>query len=343
MMDRAVHLSLRYHDDAPVGDAIYRVYQDSAMVTSIVQNALIQPLTAVVNLVIVLGAVSFFAPSLGLLFLLAAVPSVVAARLFVPRLRRGSGLARSANSALTSHIQESVHGARLLKAHQAEGRAFHAFRQRSKQALDRAYELRRSVAVLNLLVFLATASVVLGADYLMVQWVWTEAPTFGYGLMAFVGFSVWNLGAFQAARDQNVAVSGLSVTLANLWGPLQDMGVGLKRAFFLLDLEPEVQDRPGAEPMPAVREGVRFNDVRFAYRAGVPVIRGVDCTAQPGSVTAIVGASGAGKSTLMSLLLRLYEVDGGAVEIDGVDVRDIRVQSLRDGTASSCRRMRSFR
>ena len=331
MMDRAVHLSLRYHDEAPVGDAIYRVYQDSAMVTTVVQNALIQPVTVLANLAIALVAISFFHPYLGFLFLIAAVPAVVAARAFTPRLREGSEYSRLANSALTSHIQESVNGVRVLKAQQAEATAFGTFRQRSHQALDRAYELRRRIAVLNLLVFLTTAAAVIAADYLMTQWVWAEAATFGYGLVALVGFAVWNLGAFQAARDRNIAIGGVSVALANLWSLLQDIGTGLKRAFFLLDLEPEVEDRPGAKPLPQVREGVSFAHVDFAYRTDVPVIRNATFTARVGTVTAIVGASGAGKSTLMSLLLRLYDVDGGEISIDGEDIRNIRVRSLRDG------------
>ena len=331
MLDAAVHVSLRYHDDAPVGDGIYRVYQDSAMVTSVVQNGLIEPATALVSLLVALATVSLFAPWLGVLLLVAVVPSVVVARALVPRLRRGSARARAANSALTSHIQESVHGARILKAHQAEGRAFEAFRQRSFRALDRAYELRRSVALLNLAVFLLTALAAIGGDYLMAQWVWAEEPTFGYGVIALVGFAVWNLGAFQAAQDRTATLAVGSVTLANLWSLLQDMGVGLGRAFFLLDLEPEVRDRPGAVAMPPVERGVRFRDVDFAYRPGVPVLHGVSFTARPGTVTAVVGVSGAGKSTLMRLLLRLYEVDAGAIEIDGADIRDLRVQSLRGG------------
>ena len=330
MMDRAVHLSLRYHDEAPVGDAIYRVYQDSAMVTTVVQNALIQPVTLLANMAIALAAIGFFEPYLGLLFLIAAVPSVFAARAFTPRLRDGSVRSRLANSALTSHIQESLNGVRVLKAHQAEDTASKTFRRRSHRALDRAFELRRRIAVLNLLVFLFTAAAVIGADYLMTQWVWDEAPTFGYGLVALVGFAVWNLGAFQAARDRNIAIGGVSVALSNLWSLLQDIGIGLRRAFFLLDLEPEVQDRPDAKPMPPLRDGISFRNVEFAYRADMPVIRNATFTARAGTVTAIVGASGAGKSTLMSLLLRLYDVDRGEISIGGEDIRNIRVSSLRD-------------
>lgn len=83
--------------------------------------------------------------------------------------------------------------------------------------------------------------------------------------------------------------------------------------------------------MRRVREGVSFDHVDFAYRTDVPVIRNATFTARVGTVTAVVGASGAGKSTLMSLLLRLYDVDRGAIRIDGEDIRNIRVDSLRDG------------
>ena len=339
MMDAATRLSLREHQERKVGDAIYRIYQDSAMVTAVVQNALVEPVVALGNLAIALVAVALFHPYLGLLFLLAALPSLLAAAVLTPRLRRQSAAARAANSDLTSHIQESTAAARLLQANGAESAAFGAFRSRSRAALDRAYELRRSVAVLNLAVFLCTAIAAIGADYLMVTWVWDEAPTFGFGLVAVVGFAVWNLGAFQAARERNVSISGAAVSLAAMWSLLQDMGMGLGRAFVLLDLEPEVADPPWPTPMPAVRRGVAFEEVRFGYRLrdaapeGREVLRGVSFEAAPGTTTAIVGASGAGKSTLMRLLLRLYDVDGGAIRIDGVDIRRLRLADLRAAIA----------
>ena len=333
MMDSAVHLSLRRSDSRQVGDAIYRVYQDSAMVTSVVRNALVAPAVAFFNLLVAVGAVSFFSLYLGMLFLVAAAPALLLAWAFTPRLRTLSGKARAANSELTSHIQESVGGVRLLKACRAEMGALEGFRSRSTTALDRAYELRRAIALLGLLVYLCAALAALAADYLMVRWVWTEAPTFGYGLVAFIGFAVWNLGAFQAAQERLSAISGTGVSLAATWCVLQDMSVGLKRAFFLLDAEPEVVDKPDALPMPALGEGVRFEGVRFGYAADRPVLDGATFHAQPGTTVAIVGPSGAGKSTLLSLLLRLYEVDGGGVRVGGVDVRDIRVRDLRAAIA----------
>ena len=331
MMEAAVRLSLKEHQQRQVGDAIYRVYQDSAMVTAVVQNALVQPAVALATLATALATITLFSPYLGLLFLLAAVPSVLAAAVLTPLLKRQSATARAANSALTSHIQESTAAARLLKANGAEDAAFASFRQRSRLALDSAYALRRTVAVLSLAVFLCSALAAIGADYLMVHWVWAEAPTFGFGFMAFVGFAVWNLGAFQAARERHISVSAAGVSLAAMWGLLQDMSMGLGRAFVLLDIEPEVADPPRPQAMPAVREGVAFENVSFGYGGygEAAVLRGVSFVARPGTTTAIVGASGAGKSTLMRLLLRLYDVTDGAIRIDGVDVRGLRLADLR--------------
>ena len=333
MMDQAVHLSLRYHNDSQVGDAIYRVYQDSAMVTNVIQNGLIQPLTMLGNFAIAFAALFFFAPYLGLLFLIAGGVSVAIAFVFTPVIRRRSELARRANSVLTSHIQESVGSVRLFKSCGAEDGAISKFDGRSQYALDRAYDIRKSVATLNLCVALATGVVVLVADYVMAHWVWEGSATYGYGVVALVGFAIWNLGAFQAARDRSVSITNASVALANLWSLLQDMNVGLGRAFFLLDLEPEIVDRPNALPMPGITKGIRFDHVRFAYDQEQPILRDVSFEAVPGTVTAIVGSTGAGKSTLLNLLLRLYEIDSGTLTIDDVDQRDIRVQALRHAIA----------
>ena len=90
------------------------------------------------------------------------------------------------------------------------------------------------------------------------------------------------------------------------------MAMGLRRAFDVLDMEPEVQDRAGAVPFGAFSEAIRFEDVAFAY-GDRAVLDGVSFTARSGTVTAIVGPTGAGKTTLLNLLLRLYDPDKGSI------------------------------
>jgi ABC-type multidrug transport system fused ATPase/permease subunit len=107
------------------------------------------------------------------------------------------------------------------------------------------------------------------------------------------------------------------------------MAVGLDRAFFLLELEPDVTDAVDAVPFPAQLREVRYEHVHFGYDAARPVLKGVSLTAGRGTITAIVGGTGAGKSTLMSLLLRLYDPDAGRIRINDTPLEQIAIADLR--------------
>jgi len=117
--------------------------------------------------------------------------------------------------------------------------------------------------------------------------------------------------------------------IAVLWTNIQSAIAGGERIFGLLDVTPDVQDKPDARPMPPIRGAVEFAGVRAEYEKGVPVLRGIDFKAEPGQMVAIVGPTGAGKTTIINLIPRFYDVTGGAVTIDGVDVREVTGASLR--------------
>ncbi len=117
--------------------------------------------------------------------------------------------------------------------------------------------------------------------------------------------------------------------LGNINLNLQQARAAAERIFALLDIQPEIRYRPNALDLPRVEGELRFADVSFSYKSGEPVLREVSFTLQPGQVGALVGPSGAGKSTIANLIPRFYDVSSGAVRIDGYDVRDVRVDSLR--------------
>jgi ABC-type multidrug transport system fused ATPase/permease subunit len=118
--------------------------------------------------------------------------------------------------------------------------------------------------------------------------------------------------------------------IANLYAQLQGALAASERIFTLLDTEPEVQDAPDAVPMPPIEGTVIFSDVHFSYETDEPVLRGIDLAAEPGATVALVGPTGAGKTTIANLLARFYDVDAGAVTIDGYDVRQVTQASLRE-------------
>ncbi|MGH3803152.1 MAG: ABC transporter ATP-binding protein, partial [Pseudonocardiaceae bacterium] len=172
---------------------------------------------------------------------------------------------------------------------------------------------------------------------------------------------VYGLGGWLAFDGQLNAgtVVTLALLLAQLYGPLTALSnvrvdvmgalVSFERVFEVLDLPAMITDKPGAKNLPPNARRIEFADVHFTYptagevslasledvavldrSAGNPVLRGVSFTAEPGQIVALVGPSGAGKTTISQLLPRLYDVTDGAVEIDGIDVRDVTQESLRD-------------
>ena len=334
MIDRAQQLSLKYHNHAKVGDAVYRVYQDSAMVMNLINGVIIGPAYAIWGILVGLAFICFFDPMLALLAALVAVPVVWLAVKWTPRLRRRSMTNRMANSQLTSRLQEIFSAIKVVKANRAETQVFEQFDRDSHRALDAAFYIRLEMLVLSLLVGTICGAALIGGDLLMVRWVHAERETYLGALVAgIIGFTVWNWGAYQIAKGRFGGAIYSSTGMVGLWSMMQDLFIGLERAFYLLDLEPDVTDPEDPRDFPAPIQEVVWRGVRFAYEPGQPVLRGVDLEARAGTITAIAGSTGSGKSTLMSMLLRLYDPEQGSVRINGIDLREMRIDDIRANAA----------
>ncbi|HJN52867.1 MAG: ABC transporter ATP-binding protein [Pseudomonadales bacterium] len=334
MVERAEHLSLQHHSQSRVGDAIFRVYQDSAMINSLLEEGIVGTLMQIYGLVVGLFFIAFFDPRIAAACVLVGLPMIWLTVKFTPRLRRRSLANRRAYSNLTSRLQESLTAIKVVKANRAEGRFLARFNADSHRALDAALAIRMDMTVLSFSVKTLGALLLIAAEYVMVSWVIDDRETFlGAAVVAFIGFTVWNLGSFQNARDHVAGFVEGDSGLVRTWSMLQDLFVGLERAFYLLDLEPAITDPDDLRVFPATIRTVTWHDVHFSFEEGRPVLRGIDMSASAGTITAIVGASGAGKSTLMSTLLRLYDPAQGRIEIDGIDLKDFAIDDLRANTA----------
>ena len=334
MVGRVENLSLKYHDSARVGDAIFRVYQDSAMIVNLLQSAIIYPLMTLYGVIIGLVFISAFDPWFALMVIVVAVPVAWVIVASTPRIRRRALANRVANSALTSGAQEVFAAIKVVKANRAERQIFDRFSSESARALNTAYFLRLDMVLLTAVVALLGGGMVIMSEYIMVTWVLEKRETFlGAMVATYIGFVIWNYGAVLIARGRVEGLAGSGQGLLGLWMRMQDLFIALERAFYLLDLEPDVVDPANPVVFPASISRVSWQDVAFGYDTSRPILRGVDLAANVGTVTAIVGTTGAGKSTLMSLLLRLYDPDEGVVQVNGIDIRDMRIDDIRANTA----------
>ncbi len=234
-------------------------------------------------------------------------------QLIAKRARNTTTLAQTQIGALTALLGESISATRVVKTYGLEAReiarADAAFEERRKLAMKLARNRARSEPLLEALGGAALAAVL----YIAGMRIAADAMTLG-DLVAIIG-------AIGIATPAARAVSGFNAVL-------HEGLASLTRIFNLLDEPTHIADRPNAKPLKVERGRVEFAAVNFAY-AGAPALENVTFVVEPGETVALVGPSGAGKTTIFNLLPRLYDVTNGAVRIDGQDVRDVTLASLR--------------
>jgi ABC-type multidrug transport system fused ATPase/permease subunit len=329
LLDRLQSLSLRFHSEAKVGDAIYRLTQDSAMVTQLVDVVLLAPVYAIGGFLFALTISFAIDPRLALLLLAATIPALALGAQYTTPLRRDFRRARERNAALTAQIQETVAGIRVLKAYAGEAAAQARFEAASRSAFAAAFDARHRLAAYSILLFAAVASILIAASAWGAFETREQATLFAGRLFAATGIGAWSLGVFQFFKDRFGDGTNSVRRLFRTWARVQDVAVGLDRVLEILDQTPDVQDAPDAVPLDGVRAGLSFRGVGFRYREDRPAIEHAELDVPVGRITAVVGPTGAGKSTLLALALRLFDPDRGRVEIDGRDLRGVTVASLR--------------
>lgn len=329
ILSRIQAQSLRYHADSRVGDAIYSVYQDSSTVVGIMYSLLGQPIASTFSVLVVFTVVWLFDPLLTLGLVMAVGASLLLAMRFTRPLQERFLQARKANSALTSRIQEILSGIKVIKAYGAEPQQQAMFEADSRRAFSAAYAARSHLAAYQILAFTVAATMLLLAEAAMVMWTHDERQTFAAAVFLSFGFSVWNLGAFWSARSRFSGGVRNAESGIRAWGRGQDTVVGMNRVFKILDMQPDVVDADDAVELPPFQHDIVYRNVSFGYQPDRQVLRNVSFRAEAGIVTALVGPTGAGKTTVTALLLRLFDPDEGSIEIDGLDLRSLKIDDLR--------------
>ena len=312
---KRVHdLGLDYHGKKRTGDTITRVTSDVKEVRSLLVDSIVEVGSSFFVLLGMLVVMLWMSPKLTLLSLITVPFLFFAVKRYRSALIERMRVVRTKEGAIASVIQEAVTGIRAVKIFGREEDELERFRGESEESLK---------ASVDSSLIEAKFSIVLGV-----------VGGFGTALVLYLG-SLQVLSGALSVGELTVFVAYLGLFLSPLWAlsrQANQIGQSLvsgERIIELLAAEPSVKESPDARPAPALEGRVTFEDVYFAYEDD-EVLKGMDFDAEAGSRVALVGLSGAGKTTVTSLIARLYDPQRGRVLIDGYDIRDFTLKSLRD-------------
>lgn len=306
-------LSLAFFNRTSTGDILSRVSNDVALVRTALTDAVASVMRDSTSLIALIVVAFVKDPTLALIAFLVFPASVLPIVKLSQRLRRFSKRGQRTLGLLTSLLQETVQGNRVVKAFGMEEYE----RERFQTENRRLYRLYMKASMIKAL---TTPALEVLAAFAIGGVVW-----YGGNSVIAGGRSQ---GSFLAFLTAMFLLYEPFKRLTKSNATIQQGVAGAERVFELLDTVPDVVDRPGARALSAMRRGIVFEHVGFRYGAE-PVLKDVNLTIQAGEVVALVGMSGGGKSTLSDLIPRFYDVTEGRIAIDGVDLRDYTLRSLR--------------
>ncbi|OGQ81730.1 MAG: ABC transporter permease [Deltaproteobacteria bacterium RIFCSPLOWO2_12_FULL_60_19] len=306
-------LSLSFFHRNPTGTLISRVTNDVNLVRGVLTDAVASFMRDAVSLA-ALTVVAFLKDPL-----LASIAFVVFPASVYPIMRLGKKIKRVtkrgqvAKGLLTSILQESIQGNRIVKAFGMENYEIERFQQENRRVFKQALRSSRTQSMVQ-------PSMELLASFAIGAVVWYGGHSViggGRSQGEFIAFLVAMFLMYQPFKG-----------LAKTYTMIHQGIAGAERIFEVLDADPEIKDRPGAQPAPRFAREIGFHNVSFGYARKL-VLSDIDLKVRAGEMVALVGVSGVGKSTLADLVPRFYDVTAGKITIDGVDIRDVTVESLR--------------
>ena len=307
-------LSVSYYDKREIGAVMSRVQNDVGVIQNFLLDTAEATIIAVLTITGVVGVMVYFSPMLALL-VLTPIPFVI-----FGTFRYWQGLMQlwrrvwHQNSTLGARLADALGGVRVVRAFGAEEREVGRFVDRSGLLRDATMNVENRAAN-----FYPVSGFVMGLGVPII---------FAYGgsqvLLGNLDFGTLFLFTTLMSMIAN-PVSQLTRQVSSITRST----TAAERVFEVLDTNPEIQQAGKAIAMPQMKGDVDFDDVSFGYERQRPVLRDVNLHIEAGEMIGLVGHSGAGKSTLINLLLRFYDVTGGALKIDGVDIRDIQMDDLR--------------
>ncbi len=309
-------LGLDFYDKLQAGRIMSRVTSDVESLNQLISSGVLGLLTDLVTLVAIMAIMIQMNLKLALATLTVVPLLFLVVWTLRTRMTRAYHLVRRRIADIAANLQESISGMKIVQAFSREELNAEKFSDTNYESFQAQLEAARLHALFHPMVDIISAfGSALIVYYGGLRMAWND-PTVTVGTI--VAFLNYMTRFFWPIRN-----------LTQVYNLILQAGVSSERVFEILDTEPNVKDKQGAIELGKVQGHVKFNNVVFGYEPGLPVLHGISLEARPNETIALVGPTGAGKSSIINLLCRFYDVDEGEILVDGIDIRDVTVESLR--------------
>jgi ATP-binding cassette, subfamily B, bacterial len=306
--------SLLYHQRTSIGDTLGRITVDSWSVYQVLEVLAVSPLHALLAIAGMVFLMAQLSPQLTWVSL-AVAPFIVGASFLVGKpLRAAARVKREIETRIQSHIQQTLAGMPVVQAFTQEEHEHERLQQYAGVAIA-AQQRTALVGSINSL----SSGLVMTLGTAIVLWLGAHQVLDGTLTIGSILVFLVYLGSLQAQMK----------ILANTYTTLQTVGASVDRVITVLETPPEIVDAPTARDLPKTRGHIQIEHVTFGYEPGQPVLHDISLEIKPAETLAIVGPTGAGKTTLVNLIPRFFDPWEGRVKVDGHDVREVKLQSLR--------------
>jgi subfamily B ATP-binding cassette protein MsbA len=308
-------LSLTEYDETRTGDLISRVTSDIEAIQDFIDSALLGMLVSAFTLLGMIGVMLYINVRFTLIALSVAPALFLVVFYFTRRIKKTSRAVRKKQSELLSIVEEVLTSIRVVKAFAREDYEERKFASQSRDNVEAALQARSIKAKLSPVV-----EVIVAMGTCLVLWYGARLALAGQlstGLL--IVFLLYLGKMYKPMRE-----------LSKMTDTVSKAAVGYERIQEVLEIESRVRDLPRAQKAPRLKGKIEFDNVSFSYDENNPVLKNISFKIEPGQVAAVVGPSGTGKTTIISLIPRFYDPRSGQVRIDGRDVRQFTMKSLRE-------------
>lgn len=310
-------LRLTYFDRTPIGISTTRTISDIENINSVFSQGIITIIADFITVIVVLGVMFWVSWKLTLVCLITMPFLIVATYIFKEKIKLSFQQVRAQVAKMNAFLQERLTGMRIVQVFNAEAQEMGKFKQ-----INREYTKANIDSILAYSVYYPVVEIISAASLGLMVW---------YGARESLGSDV-TLGALVAfPLYLNMLFRPIRM-LADKFNTLQMGLVAAERVFALLDRNDQIADEGKFAPKQLKGE-VSFKNIWFAYSGQDWVLKDISFDIQPGETLALVGSTGSGKTSIISILNRLYETQKGAIEIDGVNIRDFELHTLRSHMA----------